>query len=423
MHLYGALVHGRVSYAMICPDHEEQGHNATIQCIWMIIVDQYIQNGRKLPPVLFLQLDNTTKQNKGRFVLAFLALLVEHGIFERAYVCYLPVGHTHEDIDQMFSRLAIALRGKDMRDREEMTRVIQDAYTFEGVAPTVYHWTRIANLRDWLDPQITLPKGVMKFRHFRVGRSEEKGVMVQCRLKMRLDMEEDWRGIEDNTHRTFLFTTAYGIPDIIGAATRGAIPDTCKRHTSKAAVAELRENMRKLAAALPSFTVDNQADCEIIIKMYEGPPLPFHWNSRHIKMLFGQKRNGAGDVVGGVRAQRATISHQLGQIGAQLGKFYLVRPTMAWKGVCVWCFVCVCVVLCCVCVVSQTVLVCSWAASLLDRPHHGVGGSAARGRRPNSWVRGNHWHITSFVTRAQHSSVVCTAQVPDLVFQARRGNR
>ena len=350
MHLYGALVHGRGSYAMICPDHEEQGHNATIQCIWMIIVDQYLKNGHKLPPVFFLQLDNTTKQNKGRFVLAFLAILVEHGIFERVYVCFLPVGHTHEDIDQMFSRIAMALRGLDMRSREEMTRVIQRAYTFEGEKPTVFHWTRIANLRDWLDPHINLPPGVMKFRHFRVGRSEEKGVMIQCRRKMRLDMEEDWRGVEDNTHRTFMFTTCHGVPNFVADVERAALPHTCKRNTSKEAVAELRDGMRKIAESLPCFTLAHQADCENIITMFEGKPLPFHWNLRHIKLLFGQRNNGAG-ANGGAIAQRDEITKHLGQSGAQCDSFYLVRPTKAWKGVLVWFCVCVCVCECvCVCV-------------------------------------------------------------------------
>jgi hypothetical protein len=264
MHLYGVLVHGRRAYAYSCPDHEEQGHNATIECIWRVVVDQYIANGRKLPPVFFLQLDNTTRQNKGRYVLAFLALLVEHGIFERIYICFLPVGHTHEDIDQMFSRIAMALRGRNMLDRAEMQRVIEQAYTFEGMEPKVVHWTTIGNLRDWLEPHITLPKGVTKFRHFRVSRTETNKVMIQCRKKMRLDMDEDWRGIEDNTNRTFMFTTPFGIPDLAAAAEGGDIQDACKRNTSKEAIKLMRDGMAMLADKLPCFTREAQVQQHII---------------------------------------------------------------------------------------------------------------------------------------------------------------
>ena len=96
--------------------------------------------------------NNTTRQNKGKYVLAFLALLVEHGVFERIYVCFLPKGHTHEDIDQMFSRFAIALRGRNMISRQEMSHVMRTAYhDFEGNAVQVVHWDRIANLRDWME--------------------------------------------------------------------------------------------------------------------------------------------------------------------------------------------------------------------------------------------------------------------------------
>src|SRR5688572_3901158 len=37
----------------------------------------------KLPPHLFLQLDNTSKQCKGKYVLGYLALLVQWNVFAR----------------------------------------------------------------------------------------------------------------------------------------------------------------------------------------------------------------------------------------------------------------------------------------------------------------------------------------------------
>ncbi len=87
---------------------------------------------KKLPPVFLLQLDNTTKQNKGTFLYVFLFLLVHHGVFERIIITYLPVGHTHEDIDQMFSRFAIALRqfNAETVTRTEMGNVLDEAFFF-----------------------------------------------------------------------------------------------------------------------------------------------------------------------------------------------------------------------------------------------------------------------------------------------------
>ena len=44
-------------------------------------------------------------------MFAYLKSLVDCGIFEHIYLNFLPVGHTHCDIDQLFSRVATFLKG------------------------------------------------------------------------------------------------------------------------------------------------------------------------------------------------------------------------------------------------------------------------------------------------------------------------
>jgi len=44
-------------------------------------------------------------------VFAFLKSLIDCGMFEHVYLNFFPVGHTHCDIDQLFSRIAIWMRG------------------------------------------------------------------------------------------------------------------------------------------------------------------------------------------------------------------------------------------------------------------------------------------------------------------------
>ena len=55
------------------------------------------------PKMLYLELDDCGRENKNRYVLAFLALLVEEKVFEEIEIGFLMKGHTHEDIDQLFS--------------------------------------------------------------------------------------------------------------------------------------------------------------------------------------------------------------------------------------------------------------------------------------------------------------------------------
>ena len=51
-------------------------------------------------------MDNTSSDNKNYKMFDFLALLVKLKIFEKIKICFLLVGHTHEDIDQLFSQWA-----------------------------------------------------------------------------------------------------------------------------------------------------------------------------------------------------------------------------------------------------------------------------------------------------------------------------
>jgi hypothetical protein len=57
-----------------------------------------------IPEVLYLQLDNTSRENKNQIVFGYLNMLVELGNFQKVKFGFLLVWHTHDHIDQMFSR-------------------------------------------------------------------------------------------------------------------------------------------------------------------------------------------------------------------------------------------------------------------------------------------------------------------------------
>ncbi|KAL3694056.1 hypothetical protein R1sor_007707 [Riccia sorocarpa] len=68
----------------------------------------------KLPRAFLLQMDNSAKDNKNIHVLAFCSELVKRGIFETVDVNFLMVGHTHEDIDALFSKVSARTINKDV---------------------------------------------------------------------------------------------------------------------------------------------------------------------------------------------------------------------------------------------------------------------------------------------------------------------
>ena len=57
--------------------------NLTINIIWRMML-----RVKELPPILYIQLDNTGRENKNRYVIAWCALLVEYGVYEEVF---LPV--------------------------------------------------------------------------------------------------------------------------------------------------------------------------------------------------------------------------------------------------------------------------------------------------------------------------------------------
>ena len=99
-----------------------------------------------LPPVLYMQLDNTTRENKNSTVFGYLSMLVEKGIFKKIKVNFLLVGHTHDHIDQMFSRFSKKLERCDAFMLPMLTNFISEAYTTK---PEVYHLNEVYDFKHF----------------------------------------------------------------------------------------------------------------------------------------------------------------------------------------------------------------------------------------------------------------------------------
>ena len=80
-----------------------------------------------LPPVLNLQLDNASGDNKNRYVFSFCSLLVHKGIFRKVYINFLIVGHTHDNIDALFGRWSWKLKSNDYPTLPLLMKSFMDA--------------------------------------------------------------------------------------------------------------------------------------------------------------------------------------------------------------------------------------------------------------------------------------------------------
>jgi len=83
----------------------------------------------KHPPMCYVQVGNCSKENKNIFFLSYFELLVATDVFKEVQVSFLPVGHIHDDINQLFSRVAHRLRISEAHTMPELHRQMENSFT------------------------------------------------------------------------------------------------------------------------------------------------------------------------------------------------------------------------------------------------------------------------------------------------------
>ncbi|KAL3679359.1 hypothetical protein R1sor_022315 [Riccia sorocarpa] len=127
VHLVGAMIYHRTFRTKVFATYKNvrSDSNLTVSIIHRIIMDWE----GPLPPTLYIQLDNTVRENKNANVFAYLAMLIDKKIFRKIKVGFLMVGHTHDHVDQIFSRFSVALRKRQAFTMPELRMVIQESYS------------------------------------------------------------------------------------------------------------------------------------------------------------------------------------------------------------------------------------------------------------------------------------------------------
>ena len=76
--------HGKVAHVSLDILQWPHNSNLTITILNNVLVAHFKSAGR-LPPVLYIQMDNTSRENKNRYVLGYCAFLVQSRIFRKVY--------------------------------------------------------------------------------------------------------------------------------------------------------------------------------------------------------------------------------------------------------------------------------------------------------------------------------------------------
>ena len=177
--VYGVIVHGHFAACYVLNSHLPGGTNITVECLHRTFLHLRSQ-GKRFPRRLNIQLDNTSKDNKSRFVIAYLYMLVCCGCFDEITVFFFEVGHTHCDADQLFSRSGIYLKDKDIWNFELLCHFLLNSCAlieFVELIETLCPWKE--NIEQHLVPKAQ-SAGIQMYRLLRVKR---EGNQVKYQVK------------------------------------------------------------------------------------------------------------------------------------------------------------------------------------------------------------------------------------------------
>ena len=202
-HITGVIVHGYIHRLITWVDNFPKDPNMSATILLETLKELQsmeeikVQGG--LPRKLYLQLDNCGGENKNSFLMTFVAILVHFGVFEKIKVSFLMVGHTHEDIDQFFSRLSVLWNPTDMYSIPQLLEVADFAtYTatkvrrmgrvaaVDGQPKCTDHrtLTSVADVKTWMKPLLVSWSGISQFRCFVFNRRANGETVMRVRSCM-----------------------------------------------------------------------------------------------------------------------------------------------------------------------------------------------------------------------------------------------
>ena len=134
-------------------DHFQQSSNMVVSTIYKLL-QEIIKDQGKLPKKLRVFADNCYRENKNRYLFAFLDHLVELGIFEEATIDFLIVGHTGNEVDQLFSILTTEFKSTDMLDVESLkSKILNSPIKPKPVVESMmYTWDWKESIETHLNP-------------------------------------------------------------------------------------------------------------------------------------------------------------------------------------------------------------------------------------------------------------------------------
>ncbi len=263
--LIGLLEHNQENRLRLFTLTEEYptGANHVIEAIHRFLTERINQSS--LPRTFYIQVDNCTKENKNRFFFSYLESLIRWKLFDEIVVGFLPVGHTHEDIDQTFSRTSDRLRCNDAMTLEDLHGQLRHVYnsnTSVCAMNNVANWSGLCEIERCL----TNVKNFSKFRYFKFYRLQETQI-ISCMISV--GVTDDWMDIQKLSPSSNIKSFTKFAPDL-----RKTPPLIIKCPEGKEKITEC------ITSAESRITSVDKVDSLISLrdKVFKERTETFHWN-------------------------------------------------------------------------------------------------------------------------------------------------
>jgi hypothetical protein len=126
-----------------------------------------------------------------RYVMGLAHLLVEWGIFKKVKIGFLPVGHTHDDVDQMFSCFSTPLKRAEIFELKDIADVCKSNYEPK---PQFYHLDHMASWASHMSKLLpSQVKGITKPRCFKIFRDSVGVVRHKYRNQLQTSKKDPKR--------------------------------------------------------------------------------------------------------------------------------------------------------------------------------------------------------------------------------------
>ena len=197
---------GTINHSSGCRDYifflkqYKKNPNLILTCFYLHIV-QHLETTGSHPPVLWLQADNCIKENKNRWMLGFCEWLVHKGLFQEIMISMLPPGHTHIDVDQMFSTFSKWLDTHSIHSLSDLLSSVDSAYRGDSTKPTAFFLPTVYNFIGFFAPFMRDLGGLNTAHVFLI--CKQPNGLVGIKVKKWHSVDSKWLGADSNPNDWF----------------------------------------------------------------------------------------------------------------------------------------------------------------------------------------------------------------------------